>query len=737
MTNRLRPPGDTARALSESDGFQLLAHALPDAVLAVGPSGEVLYASDQADGLFDSPATDLIGRLFADLIDPADRSVFPPAFADPSAGAWDVRPAHAPDLWLNVATLPLGDGPATPLHRTLGETSLVLIRSVPESPTVARDRVDLLRHALNATNILVVVSDARAPDNPLVFVNGHFSEVTGYPRAEVIGRNCRFLQTRGDGSRDDDQDGVLEIRRAVAAGEPAHVTIRNYRKSGELFYNELYLTPIRDRRGEVVNYVGVQNDVTDRVLAQREVQSQAGLLRAFYDSAPMLMGVVEQVDGRLVHRTANVRSAEVYRRAPEEVTGASPDELGFTPDEARRWADAVEACHRAGEPIQFNTTIPWDNEEGTPGTRSLRMTVSRVQDTAGPAPLYAYVGEDVTEARRAARERQLLAAAVDQAAESILVTDAETEAPGPRILYANQGHERLFGYSHDEVVGRSPRMFQGPATDQAVLDRVRRRLRAGQEVSAETINYRKDGSEFVLQWEIAPVTDDRGEIVNWVGTQRDVTDRRRLEHEVLEAAGREQERIARELHDGLGQVLTGSAMQLHVVERELAAQGDAALADDVVRIRGHIRDALEQARAIARGLFPVEIDPDGLAPALERLCVEAGQSFGVECHFESDGAVTVASSEAAGHLYRVVQEAATNAVRHGRAARIDVDLSLDGDDAVLTVRDDGAGIEDDALGGGGLGLRTMAYRARRVGGTLKVQPGDGGGTVVRLRFPQA
>ncbi len=737
MTDSLRPPGDTASALAQSDGFQLLAHALPDAVLAVDAGGAVLYASDQAEDLLGAPVADLVGQQFVDLVHPSDRSVFPPAFAKRSAGAWDARPAHAPDQWLNVATLPLDGGLSSPLHQAMDETSLVLVRSVPESPDVTRDRVDLLRHALNATNILVVVSDARAPDNPLVFANGHFSTVTGYPRGEVIGRNCRFLQARGDGSRDDDQDGVREIRRAVAAGESTQVTIRNYRKNGELFYNELFLTPIRDRRGEVVNYVGVQNDVTDRVLAQREVRSQAGLLRAFYDSAPMLMGVVEQTGERLVHRTANVRAAEVYRRAPEDVAGASPSELGFTPDEARRWSDAVEACHRAGEPVQFNTTIPWGSEEGTPGTRSLRMTVSRLHDDPGPVPLYAYVGEDVTAAREAALERQLLAAAVDQAAESIIVTDAQLDAPGPNILYANRAHARLFGYGVGEAVGRSPRMYQGPETDRAVLDRIRRHLEAGEPVKSETVNYRKDGSPFLLQWEIAPVRDEGGQIVNWVGTQRDVTDQRRLEHEVLEAAGREQERIARELHDGLGQVLTGSAMQLHVVERELAARGDDALADDLVRIRGHVSDALDQARAIARGLFPVEVDPDGLAPALGRLCAEVGQSFGVECHFESDAAVAVASGEAAGHIYRVVQEAATNAVRHGHAERIDVALSLNGDDAVLTVRDDGTGIEDDALGGSGLGLRTMAYRARRVGGALEVRAADAGGTVVRLRFPQA
>ena len=746
MSDTTASTGDLADALEGSDGFQLLARALPDAILVIGPDGTVDYASVQSESYFGRSAPEIVGRPFLDLVAPSDRTAFPtPPQAD-TVGSWDFRADTDDARWLNAAFLTphLQGLRGTSLARALGDSALCLVRDLPREPLGARDRTDLLRRALDATNNIIVVSDPQADDNPIVVANEHFFSVTGYTREEVIGRNCRFLQIRPDGTRDDDQDGVRELVRAVAAGESAHVLLRNYKKSGELFYNELFITPIRDHDGRVVNFVGVQNDVTARVRAEREALGQASLLRAFFDSAPIMMGVVQRDSAGLVHRTANVLAAELYGRPPEDVGGARPHELGFTQREADRWVAAVQECAERGGAVHFEIVHPWDSDPDGEGARTLQVTVTRVESegTADQGDLFSYIGEDVTGARRSARERRLLAAAVEQAAEAILVTDAEIDAPGPRILYANRAHQRIFGYETAELIGQSPRMFQGPETDRSVLDRVRRRLEAGEPASAEVVNYRKDGAPFVLEWEIAPVRDAAGAVVNWVGTQRDVTERRRLEHEVLAAAGREQERMARELHDGLGQLLVGAQMKLAVLEGELrdpAALDPKALAAAAARVSEIVGKAHGQARAIARGLFPVNVAPDGLGEALDRLVTEAHESLGVEATISSSTPVVLRSSEQAGHLYRIAQEAITNAVRHGHAGHVTVGLDrLDDGTVALTVRDDGVGIPDEALEGGeGIGLRTMAYRARRVGGVLDVWRREDGGTAVRVRFTPA
>lgn len=737
---------DRSFSFEGQDAYDALSASLADAVVILDPDGTVVFADPALAGVVGIEPAALEGRPFLDVVHPDDR-------VRDEAGAFWAAPlpferefrVEGPDgqwVWvraLSAATDRDGRRPAA-LDRVLGNRALLLVRDRRGSAPV-RDADDLIHRAFDAVNNLVVVTDVRLPDNPLVVVNQNFVDTTGYPREEIIGKNCRFLQVRPDGTRDDDGDGQAEalaqIREAIATGTATEVLLRNYRKDGTLFYNRLFLTPIRNGAGEVTHFVGVQNDVTREIEQRDQADRQRRLLRAFFDSAPFLMGVVE-FEGALVrHQTANEAALELFGASGGsvgEVEGATLAALGFPDAEAALWRRHVEACAATGEPVHFRTVFPWGADPDAPGTRHLDVVVNT---TEGAGPLFSYVAEDVTERRRADRERRLLVAAVEQAAEPIVVTGTEVDEPGPRILYANAAHSRVFGYEVGEIVGRSPRIFQGPKSDRAVLDRVRKRLEAGEPVQAETVNYRKDGTEFVLQWEIAPVRDENGALVNWVGTQRDVTERRQLEREILEVAAREQEKMAQDLHDGLGQVLTGAAFRLQALVHALERLGEGGLAADALRSRELVEGALGQARAIARGLFPINIEPDGLAEALARLAADGAQAFEIDCTFEGDD-VTCPSREHAGHLYRIAQEALANAARHGRATAIGITLTCADGEAVLTICDDGVGISDTALAGGeGLGLRTMRYRADRVGGEFEVRPRDGGGTVVSVTFEPA
>ena len=179
------------------------------------------------------------------------------------------------------------------------------------------------------------------------------------------------------------------------------------------------------------------------------------------------------------------------------------------------------------------------------------LYITPVHDKKGNLLLFLGVQNDITPLKEANQERERLEMAIENADESILITTAELDAPGPKIFYVNPAFTQLTGYEAEEVLGRDPRFLQGPKTERLVLDRLRRSLEAGETFRGEAVNYRKDGSEFVNEWHIAPVNSS-GEVVYWVATQRDVTERRALEREALEAGAREQRRIARDLHDSLG-----------------------------------------------------------------------------------------------------------------------------------------------------------------------------------------
>ena len=151
-----------------------------------------------------------------------------------------------------------------------GALAASLRRPAPEvDPNQNRSlSAEHLQRALNAMNNLVVLTDPRLEDNPLVWVNDYFCEFTGYERDEVLGRNCRFLQ-----GEDRDQAARHTLRRAVEAGEDADVVLRNYKKDGTLFYNHLFTSPVFED-GEIVFFIGVQNDVTERETALRDVRDR-------------------------------------------------------------------------------------------------------------------------------------------------------------------------------------------------------------------------------------------------------------------------------------------------------------------------------------------------------------------------------------------------------------------------------------------------------------------------------
>ncbi len=129
----------------------------------------------------------------------------------------------------------------------------------------------------------------------------------------------------------------------------------------------------------------------------------------------------------------------------------------------------------------------------------------------------------------------LLERAISSDYDSILITDLHLDAPGPEIVYVNDGFTKMTGYTKEEAIGATPRILQGEKTDRAVLDKLKKRLKEGQAFFGHTVNYRKDGTEFINQWDIHPLTDDKGEITHWVSYQHDITERKRSEKKVVDS----------------------------------------------------------------------------------------------------------------------------------------------------------------------------------------------------------
>lgn len=216
----------------------------------------------------------------------------------------------------------------------------------------------------------------------------------------------------------------------------------------------------------------------------------------------------------------------------------------------------------------------------------------------------------------------------------------------------------------------------------------------------------------------------------------DVTERKRLEKEVLDISERERQHLGQDLHDSLGGKLAGAALMSKALSQTLSGKSahEAALAEEIV---GCINESISQARSIARGLCQVDLTVSGLAGGLAEFAAETQRRFGLRCRFRTDKRLQIRDLSVATHLFRIVQEAVTNAVRHGRAQQVRISLTRAGKHLCLEVRDDGAGLPSNLAGSKGLGLRTMKHRAGLIGAQLTVETAEGGGTCVRCLLSAA
>jgi signal transduction histidine kinase len=215
--------------------------------------------------------------------------------------------------------------------------------------------------------------------------------------------------------------------------------------------------------------------------------------------------------------------------------------------------------------------------------------------------------------------------------------------------------------------------------------------------------------------------------------QQEVGARERLERAVAEVTERERLHIGRELHDTVCQHLTATSLALQVLSGKLAEDSlpQARDADQVVQL---VEDAIYLTRKLAKGLFPLELEGEGLGGALLELCRDTAELYQIECEFKNHVQMPSIGSTAAMHLYRIAQEAVMNAIKHGHVSQVVVDLSTENGTLKLTVNDDGIGLPDQLPADRGLGLRIMASRAGMIGAHFSAN-NSGGGATVKCEFP--
>ena len=350
------------------------------------------------------------------------------------------------------------------------------------------------------------------------------------------------------------------------------------------------------------------------------------------------------------------------------------------------------------------------------------------RDAQGRASRMVGACLDVHARREAEELLRTQAKILETMREGVVLIDA-----AGRIALTNPAFAHMFGFEARELMGTSiTDLLAEQRSGAANTDRLLRKLL--RRTDTRNVGFaRQDGSEFTGEIVVAMLRLSAGR--KWLMVVEDVSDRKRLEQEVLDISNRERLRIGYELHDGICQELTGVALILRGIATHLQ-RGTTPTHQHIEDIVGLVNNAIDGARAMARGLSPLTVDRGGLLTALDVLVRRLRQTSGIKVTLQvrmaPDGGL---DESTAAHLYRIAQEALQNAVKHSGADAVVVRLRSVGENVHLSIWDNGAGMASRPHETGGMGLKIMDYRARMIGGVLQVESRRGRGTCVRCLCP--
>jgi PAS domain S-box-containing protein len=400
------------------------------------------------------------------------------------------------------------------------------------------------------------------------------------------------------------------------------------------------------------------------------------------------------------------------------------------PDDKQRWSTEAAEMFLTGSPLRSAYRVV--ARDGRVIWFHCEAKMIRKPD--GEPWFIHGVGFDITDLKRTQEalqeERNVVSAILHTVGALVVVLD-----PEGRIIRFNRACELTSGYSLAEVAGRKIwDLFIVPEE----VDRFKSVFQ--QLCSAQLANdyegylVKRDGTRRWIAWSSTVLPGNDGAPTYIIATGIDITERKHLEKTILEVSGREQRRIGQDLHDGLGQHLTGIAFMSKVQEQRLMEKGipEAGDAGKIVKL---VNEAIYKTRELARGLLPVVSDAQGLMSALQQWASEVEDLFGVSCRFECFAPVLIHDDTVATHLYYIAREAVNNVIKHGHASQIVICLAADQEQGALTIADNGSGIGDIPANNAGMGRHLMSYRARVIGGSLEIRNIATGGTMVTCTFP--
>lgn len=539
----------------------------------------------------------------------------------------------------------------------------------------------------------------------------------GIDRDELIGKKfSKFVAAA-------DQDVFYVHRqRAGTTGIKQRCQVSLLKKGGISFTAELESIAAAGEQPAQNQVFLVLNDITERIKLERERSRLAAIVDSSTDAI-----IGRNLDDIITSWNAGAERVLGYTAG--ETIGRPFYTL--VPPEKREEMRRVEEMILGGEYPEHYETVRVTKD----GRRVVVSVLSApIRDPGGKLAGISTMARDITRQKQAEE-------ALRQSERNL--ADFFTESPigllwvgpGGHILRVNRAQLDLLNRAHDEVIGQPVGVF---IADEEITDDLLGRLAKGETLENYRARFKQQNGtlKHVLidangLWENAKLVHSR-----WFA--RDISRRIELEREILAITEKEQRRIGQDLHDDLGQQLAGIEFLTQTLARQLAGISRPATvrANEIARM---VRRTMTHARELAHGLSPISIDSDGLMVALRELAARTKKVFQIDCRFRCRTPVLIHELDVGIHLYRIAQEAISNAIKHGKASRIDIGLAMNGDRIILAVNDNGIGLPKKPRHKKGLGLRLMQYRAGVIDASLLAQRQPDGGTafVCSVREPAA
>ena len=548
------------------------------------------------------------------------------------------------------------------------------------------------------------------------------------------------LMTSSDVVPDDKREEALAYVALLNRDEtvPAFET-RRLTKDGRVLDVRLTATICRGERGRPIGVATTERDITEQnrdaaelkilneSLEQRVAEKTQEVKLLAEAMANLGEGVMITTDHlnwpgpQIVY--VNDALCQITGYTAEELIGHTPRILqGLRTDRAtikQLRSELSEKRSHLCELVNYR-------KDGT--TYDAELFITPLFDADGTHSNFIAIHRDISQRkqdeRRLRESEERLRTILNAAADAIITIDQRGIIDG-----VNSASENMFGYTADELIGQNVKVLMPAPYCDEHDGYIARYLETGQAriigIGRDVTGRRKDGSTFPISLSVSEV-DHLG---LFTGIIRDISDRRKLQKQILEIAAEGERRIGHELHDNTQQQLTGLGLLAQSLADALTQESNQR-ANMAARLAKGIRESANHVHMLSRGLVPVEVDAEGLRSALSELAARVAEQYGIRCDFQCAGAVEMSDNFQATHLYRIAQEAVNNAIKHGQASRIDISLTGVDEGISLKVLDDGIGISLQRPPGPGMGLQIMDYRASLIGATVQVAPGPDGGTLV-------